>query len=176
VKGEPQFHSRVASPAAPAAEQRWPAGIERDLRLGTHLATSRLGYAHHGIYIGDGRVVHYAGFSVLGRSGPVEEVAVSDFASGHPVRIVDHPESKYLAHEIVRRARSRVGEHDYHLLTNNCEHFCNWCVSGLSYCAQIRRPLEVSSRALYLAAGIIAGLQELVARQQKPVRSVECMR
>jgi hypothetical protein len=29
--------------------------------------------------------------------------------------------------EIVRRARSRLGECQYDLLSNNCEHFCSWC-------------------------------------------------
>ena len=28
----------------------------------------------------------------------------------------------------MRRARSRLGEDRYRLLTNNCEHFCEWCL------------------------------------------------
>ena len=27
----------------------------------------------------------------------------------------------------MRRARSRLGECQYDLLSNNCEHFCSWC-------------------------------------------------
>jgi len=131
----------------PALERRL-GGIAQDPGMGAHLATSRLWYTHHGIYIGSGKVVHYAGLSRYWRSGPVEEVTLSDFVAGHPVWIVDHAESTYSAHEIVGRARSRVGERDYRLLTNNCEHFCNWCVSGFSRSAQIGRPLEFSSRAL----------------------------
>lgn len=50
---------------------------------------------------------------------------MSRFAVGHPVQIVAHERSPYLPEEIVRRARSRIGENDYRLLTNNCEHFCN---------------------------------------------------
>jgi hypothetical protein len=161
---------------APAEEPWGPSGMEQEPGLGTHLATSRLGYSHHGIYIGNGKVVHYAGLSQYWRSGPVEEVTVSDFVSGHPVRIVDHAESTYLAHDIVRRARSRVGEHDYHLLTNNCEHLCNWCVSGLGHSTQIRRPFDCLSRALHLAAIIVTGLQRMVARQRKPARGAECIR
>jgi hypothetical protein len=155
---------------APAPEQRRLAGIEP--RLGAHLATSRLWYTHHGIYIGSGKVVHYSGLSRYWRSGPVEEVTLSDFVSGDPVWVVDHAESTYSSHEIVERARSRVGEHDYRLLTNNCEHFCNWCVSGLSHSEQIGRPLEFSSRALGLAASIVTSIQRMVARQQKPAHRV----
>jgi hypothetical protein len=33
---------------------------------------------------------------------------------------------------------SRVGENRYRLLTNNCEHFCNWCLWGKSYSEQVR--------------------------------------
>jgi hypothetical protein len=32
--------------------------------------------------------------------------------------------------EVVRRARLQLGENRYHVLTNNCEHFCEWCVRG----------------------------------------------
>ena len=42
------------------------------LSPGTHLVTSRRGYAHHGIYVGGGMVVHYAGLCQLLHSGPVE--------------------------------------------------------------------------------------------------------
>jgi len=57
---------------------------------------------------------------------------LSRFANGHPVRIVHHAQSPYFAGRDCRRARSRLGENDYRLLTNNCEHFCNWCVSGVN--------------------------------------------
>jgi hypothetical protein len=40
-------------------------------------------------------------------------------------------------HEVVRRARLRLGENRYHLLTNNCEHFCEWCIRGESRSLQV---------------------------------------
>ncbi len=143
---------------APASEQRWPEGLEQEPTLGAHLATSRFGYTHHGIYIGNGKVMHYAGLSRSWRSGPVEEVTLARFAFGHPVQIVDHPESIYSAEEIVRRARSRVGEQAYRLLTNNCEHFCNWCVSGLNRSVQIERPAGFPARTVCLAARLVTRL------------------
>jgi hypothetical protein len=36
-------------------------------------------------------------------------------------------------------ARSRLGENDYRLLTNICEHVCNWCRSGVSRSEQVER-------------------------------------
>jgi hypothetical protein len=94
-------------------------------------------------------VVHYSGFSGgFWQCGPVEEVSLSRFAIGHQVRIVEHTKSPYSPEEIVRRARSRLGENDYRLLTNNCEHFCNWCLNGVSYSAQVQRPLQLPFRVL----------------------------
>jgi hypothetical protein len=101
------------------------------------------------VYVGAGRVVHYSGLSgSLWQCGPVEEVSLPRFADGRPMQIVEHPYSPYSPAEIVRRARSRVGENDYRLLTNNCEHFCNWCLSGLSHSDQVQRPLQLPWRVL----------------------------
>jgi hypothetical protein len=123
--------------------------LEQEPPLGAHLTTSRRGYSHHGVYVGRGRVVHYSGLSgSLWQCGPVEEVSLSRFAIGHAVRIVEHPNSPYAPEEIVRRASSRLGENDYRLLTNNCEHFCNWCLNGVSHSTQVQRPLQLPFRVL----------------------------
>jgi Lecithin retinol acyltransferase len=121
------------------------------LAPGAHLVTSRRGYVHHGIYVGGGMVVHYAGLSRFLHSGPVEEVTMSRFSMGRAVRIIEYGESKYSPQEIVLRARSRLGENEYHVLRNNCEHFCNWCTSGRSRSTQVERPLASTLRALVIA-------------------------
>ena len=130
------------------AARRWPSGLEREPPLGAHLTTSRRGYTHHGVYIGHGRVVHYSGLSGFWQCGPVEEVSLSRFAVGHSVQIVVHDRSAYSPEEIVRRARSRIGEDDYRLLTNNCEHFCYWCLCGVSRSAQVERRWQLPFRVL----------------------------
>ncbi len=43
----------------------------------------------------------------------------------------------YTPEETVARARSRIGETSYNLLTNNCEHFAIWCKTGVSESIQI---------------------------------------
>jgi len=111
----------------------------REPPLGAHLKTSRRGYTHHGIYVGHNRVVHYSGLSGLWHCGPVEEVSLSRFAVGRPLQVVNRDSASYSPQQIIRRARSRIGEDDYRLLTNNCEHFCNWCVCGVSRSAQTER-------------------------------------
>jgi Lecithin retinol acyltransferase len=129
-------------------DPRWLSGPDRDPPLGAHLTTSRRGYTHHGVYVGGGRVVHYSGFSGSWQCGPVEEVSLARFSAGREMRIVVHPASAFSQEEIVRRARSRLGENDYRLLTNNCEHFCNWCSTGVSHSRQVERPLVRPLRLL----------------------------
>ncbi|GAB7546012.1 lecithin retinol acyltransferase family protein [Cupriavidus sp. 8B] len=109
--------------------------------LGAQLVTPRRGYTHHGLYVGDGKVVHYAGLSGALLAGPIEEVPVARFACGHKVWIEPGLSPKYTGAEVVRRARSRLGENHYRLLTNNCEHFCMWCLCGVARSAQVDRCL-----------------------------------
>lgn len=109
-------------------DRRLAAGEEPP--LGAHLITPRFGYAHHGIYVGSETVVHYAAFAYHWHRGPVEEVSFSRFAHGHPVLIRPAGSNAVRFEEIIRRARSRLGENRYRLLSNNCEHFAEWCVYG----------------------------------------------
>ena len=138
-------------PSAAAAAGQITGLHQGSLAPGTHLVTSRRGYMHHGIYVGRGMVVHYAGLSRFLRSGPVEEVMMSRFSTGRPVRTVQYSESKHSPQEIVRRARSRLGENDYEVLRNNCEHFCNWCISGRSHSTQVESPLASALWAFVIA-------------------------
>jgi hypothetical protein len=53
----------------------------------------------------------------------------------------------YNGDEVARRAGSRLGERDYRLLTNNCEHFCSWCLFGECRSAQVEACLKSPLRA-----------------------------
>ena len=109
---------------------------------GSHLITPRRGYTHHGIYVGDGKVVHYSGLARGQFRGRIEEVSLAQFAYGRSVwtRSSDLPE--FAPQEVIRRARSRVGENRYRILRNNCEHFCEWCLHGESRSYQVERFLS----------------------------------
>lgn len=94
--------------------------------------TPRVGYAHHGIYVGDGQVVHYAGRANDFKSGPIELVSLEVFAQGRGFAICKHiapdpPET------IIARAREKLGENANCVFSNNCEHSCN-CVRDGEYC------------------------------------------
>ena len=123
--------SRVTSPPC-GSSRTTDRALEpgREPPLGAHMVTPRRGYTHHGIYIGEGKVVQYAGLSWGLRRGPIEEVSLAQFARGRPLWIRLTGSHWYDAHEVLRRARSRLGEDHYSVLTNNCEHFCEWCIRG----------------------------------------------
>jgi len=142
------------------------AAASSDLAIGTHLVTERVGYTHHGVYAGAGKVVHYAGLSRSLRRGPVEEVTLADFADGCSVWIQHSPGAKYTGEEATCRAYSRLGEDRYHLVSNNCEHFCAWCLYGESRSEQI----DVwKNRAIDVLGAAIKALKQL------PVVASKCL-
>src|SRR5882757_355013 len=100
------------TPPAHAADA-WSVGarlpVDQELPLGAHLITPRKGYTHHGIHVGGGRVVHYAGLSRSFASGPVEEVSLAQFAAGRTVAVKPRGHDRFSAVEAVARARSRLG-------------------------------------------------------------------
>jgi hypothetical protein len=137
------------------------AGEAPEPSVGAHLITPRWGYTHHGIYIGQGRVLHYAGLARNFQRGPVEEVSLERFANGRPVHIECRSTSALAAEDIVNRARSRLGEDRYSLLTNNCEHFAEWSRFGAVRSRQVERwlgPAPVMTRA------VVTGIGRLLAR------------
>jgi len=105
--------------------------------LAAHVVTSRVGYTHHGIHVGNGRVVHYSGLSRGWRGGPVEEVSLTEFARGRPVRVRVHVDARFDRDAVVARAQSRLGEARYRALSNNCEHLCEWCIYGENRSRQV---------------------------------------
>ncbi|MEF9506575.1 lecithin retinol acyltransferase family protein [Burkholderia sp. 1B3(2022)] len=101
---------------------------ERQIRAGDHLWVQRLGYEHHGLASGRDTVIQYSGKDGLWDTGVIEEVPLYTFAKGRKVRFVDHPDRLHGRLESVRRARQRIGETEYNLVFNNCEHFVMWCI------------------------------------------------
>ena len=100
---------------------------------GSHLVSSRLGYTHHGIYVGNGEVVHY----LLDEGVTLSDL--EEFSCGNAVRVRTHPGAPYSGEECARRALSRLGEDQYNLVFNNCEHFATWCATGEQRSPQVER-------------------------------------
>ena len=155
------------------------------MNIGDHLVTPRTGYTHHGIYIGNGDVIHYSGFANGQSTGTICITSVKTFANGHGVSVREHFFRRYDATESVDRARGRLGEDWYNVLINNCEHFVNWCVNGIHSSNQVNRLIAAvsgayntanESKKLSTLANVVAGrvVQKEVERQvtQAVVKSV----
>jgi Lecithin retinol acyltransferase len=155
-----------------------PLVAKQELLLGSHVVTPRRGYVHHGIYVGDRKVVHYAGFAYGLRRGPVEEISLARFSVGHPVYVRSDAPFEFDRSEVIRRARSRVGEDHYRLLSNNCEHFCEWCLYGEHRSYQVEEWLARPVRALHAAIGFIARLLSptgrIARRPARPHSTIAC--
>ena len=160
--GEVDFHSvpRISA---------WVGGEPEQLVPGAHLIVWRRGYSHHGIYLGDGRVMHYAGRIKYPR-GLVEEISLAEFSEGRAFRAEILQAGRFNGNEIVRRARSRLGERRYDLLRNNCEHFCNWCRLGENRSLQVESltaPVRLLRSALLRLCSMYRSIRRTPAATQE---------
>eukprot|EP00930_Biecheleria_cincta_P021745 TRINITY_DN16017_c0_g1_i1.p1 TRINITY_DN16017_c0_g1~~TRINITY_DN16017_c0_g1_i1.p1 ORF type:complete len:271 (+),score=33.94 TRINITY_DN16017_c0_g1_i1:48-815(+) len=105
------------------------------------------GAGHH---LSPGDIVTYscdmAYLSAPGTSLPLRHFGVVEYTEGKTYYVIEydgtvvhrqrynkrasvwrHPRNEEHGREIVKRARSRLGEKHYSALFNNCEHFAEWC-------------------------------------------------
>lgn len=120
----------------------------QNLMIGSHIKTSRTGYSHHGIYCGNGQVVHYSGFAQAFKKGALEITTLAGFlGSETQYYVIEYPSDKvrFSSEEIVSRALDRVDEDSYNLIFNNCEHFATWCVTGRGESKQVKAVLSLTT-------------------------------
>jgi hypothetical protein len=122
-------------------------------------------FNHHGIDLGDGSVAHYLEGREILRS------PLAAFSRDQPLSVVIYPEGGCSAPGItLRRAMGRLGEQNYNLLFNNCEHFAHWCKTGRHRSSQVEDWLHTGSmgaRAFgqWLPAAVLSGSRLLNAAQ-----------
>jgi len=141
-------------------------------------------FKHHGIDLGDGTVAHYLEGREILRS------SLKAFCAGEPYSVVIHKGADPNGLTL-RRAISRVGEQNYNLLFNNCEHFANWCKTGRHRSNQMEEWLKKSSlgaiaigqimpAALFTGLNLLLkkGLADDVSREKalKTIKSLEKLR
>ena len=114
----------------------------KDSYRGQHLIIRKAGgtYTHHALGLGDGRVIHYSGLANdLTTIGVIEEVDIDEFSQGKDIEVKPHVDRRFNREEAIIRAGLRIGEAQYHILHNNCEHLVEWCISGEHKSWQSRR-------------------------------------
>jgi hypothetical protein len=76
----------------------------------------------------------------------VEEVSIASFAQERSIWVRGHSRPRFAGTDVTRRARSRLGEDRYRLLSNNCEHFCEWCLRDEHRSYQVEQLLALPRR------------------------------
>ena len=113
-------------------------------------------FNHHGIDLGDGTVAHYLEGREILRS------PVSEFSQGEVVSVLDHADASP-AGVTLRRAMSRLGEQNYNLLFNNCEHFATWCKTGRHRSEQVDSVIDRARQwSRQMPSALLSGLDLLV--------------
>ena len=115
---------------------------EDDLIRGDHIYVRRRGllYSHHGIYAGEGNVIHFKGAEKEKRDPAVIITDIDNFLNGGKLRRRNY--KKRLPHsESLRIAREHLSEKGYSLPGNNCEHFATYCTTGKKKSKQVRRAI-----------------------------------
>ncbi|AII42009.1 NC domain protein [Synechococcus sp. KORDI-100] len=115
-------------------------------------------FHHHGIDLGDGTVAHYLEGREILRS------SIDDFRQEQPITVIEHDAASAKG-VTLRRAMSRIGEQNYNLLFNNCEHFATWCKTGRHRSGQIESALERARHwSGLMPSALMRGLELLVQR------------
>ena len=115
-------------------------------------------FNHHGIDLGDGTVAHYLEGREILRS------PISEFSQGEVVSVMEYTDTSP-AGVTVRRAMSRLGEQNYNLLFNNCEHFATWCKTGRHRSVQVDSVVDRARKwSQKMPSALLSGLDLLVQR------------
>ena len=119
-------------------------------------------FKHHGIDLGDGTVAHYLEGREILRS------STDDFSQGQPLSVIEHADASP-ARVTLQRAMSRIGEQNYNLLFNNCEHFAHWCKTGRHRSRQMEDWLHTGSLGAlaigqWLPAAVLSGARMMLSQ------------
>ena len=133
-------------------------------------------FLHHGIDLGDGSVAHYLEGREILRS------PVAEFSRSEPVAVVPYAEGTCSpAGVTLRRAMGRLGEQNYNLLFNNCEHFAHWCKTGRHRSAQVEDWLHTGSLGAlalgqWMPAAVLTGARLLLRQNNQMEKGKELAR
>jgi len=112
---------------------------KRDLKFGDQIRVNRGFYYHHGIYEDDDHIYQYAakeGSEVSQENALIICTNLKTFAKDGEVEARDYNEEELKKlrpkEEIIKTAKNMLdtGLGEYNLVTNNCEHFSNYCAFG----------------------------------------------
>jgi len=135
------------------------------MAFGDHIRVYRTGYYHHGIDLGDGYIIHYTGEVGRKKNAAIKMTTMRTFLKGGQLEIINYDKCSS-AHDVAQRARDRMGESNYSLLFNNCEHFAFYCKTGEMKSEQVKDTAATTGAAVGIGSvstGAIAGVSAVGA-------------
>lgn len=148
-----------------------------ELEEGDVVTFDRGSIRHQALYIGERQVIHLW----APMDGGIFKVRIDPIALVHEAH--DDPQRRcsmrrstsefdavmkqvgastpFTHDEVVRRARSRLGNSRYQLVTHNCEHFVTWARYGVGYSSQARTHVRLGATAflvLSVAMSAVGGV------------------
>lgn len=118
---------------------------QKEPQKGDHIRVNRGIYNHHGIYVSYDEVIHFTGQdddNILDWSN--NEVITTNldvFVKNGVLEVKEYTDEErndlYPVEHIVQYARCCLGDKEYNLIFNNCEHFANICTLGRFRSVQI---------------------------------------
>lgn len=134
------------------------------VKISDHLSVNRGLYSHHGIYYKKNKVIHFTGEPLSGHPAVIRVDHIDDFAKGDNIEIVYYKKC-FPPKETIYRSEVCLGESDYSIISNNCEHFCQWCKIGIHYSEQVE-----TKKNIIIPIGILATIDEcfkIISRERK---------
>ena len=123
-------------------------GITRDLLAAINPKLKQYTPFHHGIYIGNGQVLHFSGGhdNINEKEAEIVITGITDFKNfadkrNSPVYICYHHNASS-EEEIMKRVNEILGKKKYNLITNNCEHITNYCITGKNISRQTNKVVK----------------------------------
>ena len=118
---------------------------------GAQIRVNRGLYSHHGIYVSDDLIIHFASNEPGHETDPlyasVCKTDLKGFLKGGELEVREYTEEEMREKrgndEIVEYVLSNLGRKGYDLINNNCEHFSNECAFGKSYSSQVESVLSL---------------------------------
>ena len=101
-------------------------------KYGDHIKVKIDSFYHHGIFVSKNEVIHFCSdekFSILSKNLEIQATSLLNFAHGNKIEIVEY-NNRYGPDKTVELARGKIGDSDYDLTFNNCEHFAYSCTTG----------------------------------------------
>ncbi|MBQ7215193.1 MAG: lecithin retinol acyltransferase family protein [Synergistaceae bacterium] len=137
--------------------------MPRKAHYGDVIRVAHTFYYHYGVYVGNGRVIHYTDEGGGDFKGMVQETSLETFLNGedsYSVREFDPEDYPHInsPEETVRLARSKLGEEDYNFFAHNCEHFAVWCKTGQDRASQVS-----AFKPNNIADGILSAFEDLLS-------------